>query len=1122
MIGIASKELQRMDSRIIRISAPRRPFLPAALLLALLCWLLPAANASAAEASAAWKTTALATKNFRSGAPFAPEEVAPVYFVSFKNVGSAPTQGTYKITATLPPGLSLLSGQEAPKHADSLSCVAVETPNVTLTCTGSELVYPGGTQDLGIPVAVSPSTQSPAISSFEVEGGGVGSSSLTVSRLIDGPEAGFEFLPAPEGVSSIITDANGQEISQAGAHPTQDSVGINFAWPTNVPEEDLLRLPEGGVNRLEVNLPKGVAVDPNATPVKCTEAELEAPQKQATGRGCPPASQVGTVRIVNHQFGAPTAFVSPLYNMVPPHGIPAVLGFGVAFEGIYPHILGKVRSEGDYGLSAVVRSIPAKVGVLAFETELWGVPTATVHDGNRNRSECAKSQGCNTALKAAERTETPFLTAPTSCEGPLVTSASAVSYGNPDNPIEGTSSTQPISGCNQLEFKPSISSQPTTPLADSPTGLNFNLHMPQAGAAENPGDEPPLSTSNLKNAKVMLPAGMTLNPSAANGLGACSAAQIGLKTPVGQAQPVHFDEVTGGCPNASKVGTVEVDTPLLENPLTGSVYLAKPLDNPFGSLLAIYLAVEDEQTGIVAKLPGLVESDPLTGQLTTTFTESPELPIEDVKLSLFGGTKASLKTPLACGTKTTTSTLTPWTTPEGADATPTDQFQTSVEPRGGACPASEAAAVNAPSFSAGTVAPEAGAFSPFSLRIARQDGTQQITGIDTTLPGGLVGKLAGVPYCPEGAIALAQSRSGINQGALERANPSCPIASEVGTVEVGAGAGVTPYYTSGHAYLAGPYKGAPLSMVTIVPAVAGPFDLGTVVTRIALNVGEYSAQIHGVSDPLPTILHGVPLDVRSVELKLSRPGFTLNPTSCEQKAITGSATSPTGSVAPLTNSFQVGGCKNLAFKPSLKLNLKGPTKRTGHPALKAVLTFPSKGTSANIARAQVGLPHGEFLDQSNIGTVCTQPQLKAQTCPPASIYGKAKAWTPLLDKPLEGPVYLGAGFGHKLPDLVADLNGQIRVLVHGKVDTTKQGGIRNTFEAVPDAPVSKFILEMQGGNKKGLLVNSENVCRKQQKAEVNLTAQNGKVLTFKAPINNSCKGGGGKKAKGKGGKKHGR
>ena len=262
-------------------------------------------------------------------------------------------------------------------------------------------------------------------------------------------------------------------------------------------------------------------------------------------------------------------------------------------------------------------------------------------------------------------------------------------------------------------------------------------------------------------------------------------------------------------------------------------------------------------------------------------------------------------------------------------------------------------------------------------------------------------------------------------------------------------------------------------MAIVTPAVAGPFDLGDVVTRVALNVEPFSARIHAISDPLPTILQGIPLDVRSITLNLSRPGFTLNPTSCEPMALTGTATSTTGADASLSSRFQVGNCGSLRFKPKLKLSLKGPTKRAGHPALKAVVTYPSKGAYANIARAQVGLPHSEFLDQNNLNLVCTQALLLAGNCPAKSIYGHAKAWTPLLDKPLEGPVYLGVGFGYKLPALVADLNGQVRILLKGKVDTTKHHGTRNTFEAVPDATAGLEIRpEMKGGKKYGLLENS--------------------------------------------------
>ena len=451
--------------------------------------------------------------------------------------------------------------------------------------------------------------------------------------------------------------------------------------------------------------------------------------------------------------------------------------------------------------------------------------------------------------------------------------------------------------------------------------------------------------------------------------------------------------------------------------------------------------------------------------------------------------------------------MVPWSTPEGADAHPTDSYETTLGAGGGACSASEAAAPNHPSFTAGTAAPQAGAYSPFLLKLSREDGTQRLTGLDTTLPAGLTGRLTGISYCSEAQIAQAKSREAPNMGAVEQQSPSCPAASEVGSVTVGAGAGITPLYVSGHAYLAGPYKGAPLSLAIITPAVAGPFDLGAVVVRTALQVNPETARIHAVSDPLPSIIQGVPLDIRSIAVRLDRPSFTLNPTSCDPMAITGSAPTLPGQSAALTSPFQVGGCSALKFAPKIAISLKGGTKRHRFPALKAVLTYPSKGAYANIASAQVTLPHSAFLEQGHIGTVCTRVQFAANSCPKASIYGKAKALTPLLDKPLEGPVYLRSS-SHELPDLVAALNGQVDVVLAGRVDTGKGGGIRNTFEAVPDAPVSKFTLEMQGG-KKGLLVNSENICRKPQKASVSFTAQNGKALALTPTIGNDC----GKKAK---------
>ncbi|HET7485872.1 MAG TPA: hypothetical protein VFJ64_10930, partial [Solirubrobacterales bacterium] len=536
---------------------------------------------------------------------------------------------------------------------------------------------------------------------------------------------------------------------------------------------------------------------------------------------------------------------------------------------------------------------------------------------------------------------------------------------------------------------------------------------------------------------------------------------------------------------------VEASSPLLDHPVNGAVYVAKPFENPFGSLLAIYLALEDPATGIVAKLGGKVEPDPNTGQLKTTFLENPQLPIEDVRLHIFGGARAALKTPLACGTYTTTSTLTPWSAPEGEDAHPSDTFNTSVPAGGsGTCPSNEAGAPNAPSFSAGTITPQAGAYSPFVLKLARPDGSQQLIGIDATMPPGLTGRLIGVPYCPEAQIAQAISREAPNKGRTEEQSPSCPAASEVGTATVGAGAGPTPYYATGHAYLAGPYKSAPLSLVVITPAVAGPFDLGAVVVRTALNVDPETARIHAVSDPLPHIIDGIPLDIRSIALKLDRPNFTLNPTNCNPLAIVGAAATLPGQSATLSQRFQVGGCNTLPFKPKLQLSLRGKTGRGGFPALKAVLSMPPG--SANMAAAQVTLPHAEFIANAHIGSPCTRVQYAAKSCPPSSVLGSAHVETPLLEAPLEGPIYLMAGFGHLLPDVAVDLGGQIHVFAHGKVDKGKTGGLRNTFELIPDAPVSKISLQLLGG-KKGLLENSEELCEKPRRALAHFVAQNAAV-----------------------------
>jgi hypothetical protein len=888
------------------------------------------------------------------------------------------------------------------------------------------------------------------------------------------------------------TNSEGTADFQAGSHPDYT---LSFAMNLDAEEE-----PEEELRDLIVNLPPGFVGNPTVVP-RCTGEQFE-----GAVPNCPPDTQIGVAHI-RLAFIGPIA--GPVYNLTPPYGVPASLGFSVIGYNSFQEA--SLRSDGDFGLDVSDITIPTGVYIQSISEKIWGVPADPAHDSERG--QCLYTgDSCPSNVTPA----VPYFSLPTSCGEPLETTLSVDSLENPGvfdtkTFLSAEEGGEPagLSGCNHVEFKPAISSQPTTNLSDSPSGLDFTLHQPQNQDPEG------LSTAHLKDVTVTLPEGMAINPSAANGLAACSEAQVGYAPKGGE---IHFTENPQSCPNASKLGSVEVKTPLLNHKLPGAVYLAKPYANPFGSFMAIYLAVEDEDTGINAKLAGKVVPDPNTGQLTTTFTENPQLPVEDFELHFFGGPRAALKTPLACGKYTTASTMVPWSTPEGETTHPSDSFQTSVAAGGsGACPQAEAQAPNKPTFTAGTVAPQAGAYSPFVLKIVRGDGSQRLKAIDTTLPKGLSARLAGVPYCPESAIAQARSREAPNQGVVEQSNPSCPSASEVGTVTVGAGAGITPYYATGHAYLAGPYKGAPLSLAIITPAVAGPFDLGAVLVRTALYIDPETAKATAVSDPAPQVIQGIPLDVRSIALNLSRPSFSLNPTSCDPMQVLGSATSALGSIASLANPFQVGGCKALKFAPKLALSLKGGTKRGQHPALKAVVTYPKNSGYANIASAQVTLPHSAFIENSHFKTICTRVQFAADACPKGAIYGYAKAFTPLLDKPLSGPVYLRSS-SHELPDLVADLQGQVNVVVAGRVDTGKNGGIRNTFEATPDAPVSKFVLEMQGA-KKGLLVNSENICRKPQRALASFSAQNGKAFEAKPLVKNDCK----KKArKGrKGGKGHG-
>jgi hypothetical protein len=1072
---------------------------PIASLLALLLCLAAssAANAAAPTPVPAWDVQSLAAPtNFLPGE----ESGEDRYQVFFTNSGGKATdQSPITITDTLPKGLGVKSvelrsprgsspniskGCEAPQTVGEVTTVSCTVTNALLPGDEPARLEPSNSLYLEVRVKVPANAGGALVNRAQVSGGGAApvSGESENQASTEDAKAGFEEFQAE------LTGADGLPVGEADSHPYEytTSYAVNMVSQARGGGLPLIAA-EGNLREIEVALPPGLAGNPTSVE-RCTAQQFNTTSPTSDGNGineCPTGSAIGVITIQQLEGNGLIETV-PLYNLVPPRGMPAQFGFRILEAPIY--INTRVRSDGDFGTTAYLENITEAQRATALRTTIWGTPWDKSHD--TQRGECA-DRGKGSC--PAEGSARPFFRLPSSCAGPLHNSFSFETWAQPSASASAGFEEPAPTECDKPPFEPSIEAKPTTNVADAPSGLHFALHLPQKENEDPNG----LGQADLKDAKVVLPPGLLVNPASADGLAACSLSEIGYSGET-EGRP-SFTAQPANCPDAAKIGTVEIEAPAINHPLPGAVYLAKQAENPFNSLLALYIAVYDPQTGVVVKLAGKVSADPTTGQLSTVVPSNPQVPFEDFRFDFFQGARAPLRTPALCGTHTTTTTMRPWTSPAfGPDATPSDSFQTTKAPGGGACPTSAAQLPNAPRFEAGSQSPIAGAYTPFVLNLSRQDGSQELKGLNLTLPPGMAAKFAGVAECSDAAIASAQAKSGHQ----EQASPSCPASSHLGTVTVGTGAGPAPFYAKGNVYLAGPYQGAPLSLAIITPAVAGPFDLGTVVVHAPLFVNPETAQ-GSVKTSFPTILQGIPLDVRSIAVAIDRSQFTLNPTSCEAKAVTGEAISVQGQSVALSNHFQVGGCANLGFKPKLSLKLKGGTKRGAHPALSATLTYPKGGAYANIAYAQVALPHSEFLDQGHIGTVCTRVQFAVKQCPARSVYGHARAITPLLDQPLEGPVYLRSS-NNQLPDLVADLNGQVNIVLDGRNDSI-HGGIRNTFEAVPDAPVSKFTLTLKGA-KKGLLQNSTDICQGTHKANVRYIAQNGKVLVVRPELKAQCGG----------------
>ncbi|HET7590832.1 MAG TPA: hypothetical protein VFK14_11710 [Solirubrobacterales bacterium] len=928
--------------------------------------------------------------------------------------------------------------------------------------------------------------------------------------------ADFGFLPGSEGFAVSVSGEGGLPDRQAGSHPVALTAAFNFNPGAEAPGQAGVPFSEGDLRGLRLDLPPGLIENPAAVP-QCSQADFHSPrsspfEQSLSGESCPPASQVG-IATLRSSYGGGTTRTFGVFNLAPPPGAPSELGLNPYGAPIL--FTSSVRqAEGEYGLTLEAREIPQLTNISGLTLTLWGTPWSILHNAQRgnclNEAEPTFGWAKCSVGRPSTHPATPFLTLPSACEGPLTFTTAATPWG-PDPEARRTYSAQGLEGCGELDFAPTAEASVSDPRASSPSGYTFELD------AENPGFLEPkgLAASPVRKAVVSLPGGMTINPSVGAGLGSCSPADYAAET---------ASSAPGtGCPNSSKIGDFTVRSPLFAEPIAGSLFLAAPGENPFGSLLALYLVAKDPARGILIKVAGRVDADPAAGSLTATFDRLPQLPYSDLSIHFREGQRSPLATPAACGSYATTVALTPWRS-AGTAVTASSRFAIAAGAGGGPCPSGPTPF--APAAVAGTVNAHAGSYSPFYLHLTRGDAEQEITSYSTVLPPGLTGKLAGIAYCSDAAIEAAKHETGFG----ETAHPSCPAASEIGHTVAGYGLGSVLAFAPGGLYLAGPFHGAPFSIVAIDSATVGPFDLGTIVIRSGIDVDPRSAQVSidsAGSDPIPHIVDGIPIHLRDLRVYISRPDFTVNPTSCEKFPITSTLggsgqrfSDPSDDTSTAASSpFQAFDCGSLGFRPRFSLRLRGGTRRAQFPSLRAEVR-PRPG-DAGIGSAVVTLPPSEFLEQGHIGTVCTRPQFAREACPPGSVYGTARAVTPLLAEPLQGKVYLRSS-ENKLPDLVAALRGggnDLAIDVVGRIDSI-HGGLRGSFEGLPDAPVTKFVMNLRGG-RHGLLVNAENLCGHRHRAAARFVGQNRLGERLRTPVTVNCKGRKNKKKRHAGHRHHG-
>ena len=940
---------------------------------------------------------------------------------------------------------------------------------------------------------------------------------------------GFGFLPAEEGFSIGLHADGGSPASVAGSHPYQLDLSLGLREGGEFEDQPGVAFPDGDLRELRIEMPPGLIANPNALD-KCNLVDFHAPrdspfEDSRSGESCPDRTQVGTIEVDTSLGGGETRRFG-LFNLEPAPGVAIQLGFAPYGTPIALDTDLHRLPDSSYVMTLEAEDFSQSLDLLGLRLSFWGIPWAASH--NTERGDCLNEAEPDFAWAKCSIGEPDdpgnaplaYLTMPTNCTDPLLFSATASAWQQPKEAkakaLHEDSGGAPVElSCEGLAFDPAPLGFLTTEKASSAAGYNFRLtndtqalFLPFLAAH-----------AQTRQATVTLPEGTTLNPSVGAGLEACTPAQYEAESPFGLQGEA--------CPNGSKIGSFTVKSPLFDESIEGAIYLAQPdeptapgQENPFDALIGIYLVAKLPQRGILVKLAGKLVPDPNTGSLTATFDGLPQLPYTDLNADFRAGQRAFLITPARCGAAQTHIALSAWAS--GLPTLHTDnatQIKTGIDE--GPCPS------GTPPFSpdaiTGGINANVGSYTPYFVHLKRRDTEQEITSYSLILPKGITGKLAGVPFCPEAAIAAARQ----GRGFAETASPSCPAASQVGRTLSGYGVGPALTYAPGRIYLAGPHNGSPLSLVTVNAATVGPFDLGTIVIRSAFDVDTHTAQLQidsKASDPIPHILQGVPLHLREVRVYMDRPEFTHNPSSCEASqlisTLTGSGArfedKSDDSSATVAKHFQLLNCLTLGFKPKLGIRLQGGSKRGDYPSLRA--TFAARGPQdSNLDEIEVVMPRSEFLAQNHIRAICTRVQFDNESCPASSSYGQATAYTPLFDEPLRGEVYLRSST-HRLPDLVASLYaGAVHIVIEGQIGPakTKGGGIKASFFELPDAPINRFVMRLYGG-KRGLLVNSTNICNAPPLASVKALGQNNRGAIFTTRLRGQCG-----KQHGKGKKKRG-